>query len=253
MQKTTIIDQFGAPIYRKPQLVIASLNTDGSIDLSNIQPLNDWNSGERNSRLVAHVHGYDLMTILSKELGLVDVNDEGFLNAKIFITSDPNVSVMRLLGKIAEAMVVKECNENAKANRLWGMYAQKGKRPNKSLDSFRAIGTALNSTLRLYPIKYNPSDPQRDVIWINKESEKEELLQITNNTNCAITAGIQLKVSMDGFKYIFRSDVAREKYEVPLVYFDLSNDYYRLANEIYAEEHDVQIGVDIVRSRDISM
>ncbi|EGR4466867.1 hypothetical protein DDN65_17310, partial [Vibrio cholerae] len=42
------------------------------------------------------------------------------------------------------------------------------------------------------------------------------------------------------------------KYEVPLVYFDLSNDYYRLANAIYAEEHDVQIGVDFVRGRDIS-
>jgi len=253
VQKTTIVDQFGAPIYRKPQLVIASLNNDGSIDLSNTQPLNDWNSGLRNSRLVAHAHGYDLMTILSEELGLVDVNDEGFLYAKIFITPDPNVSVMRLLGKIAEAMAVKECNESVEANRLWGMYARKGKRPHKSLDSFRAIGTGLNSTQRLYPTKYSPSDPQRDVIWINKENEKEELLQITSNTNCAIVAGIQLKVSMDGFKYIFRTDVARGKYEVPLVYFDLSNDYYKLTNAIYAEEHDVQIGIDIVRGRDISM
>ncbi|WP_163467523.1 hypothetical protein [Klebsiella michiganensis] len=137
MQKTTIVDQFGAPLYRKPQLVIASLNNDGSIDLSNIQPLNDWNFGIRNSGLVAHAHGYDLMTILSEELGLVDVNDEGFLYAKIIVTSDPNVSVMRLLGKIAEAMVVKECNESVVANRLWGMYARKGKIPHKSLDSFR--------------------------------------------------------------------------------------------------------------------
>lgn len=253
VQKTTIVDRFGAPIYRTPQLVIASLNSDGSIDLSNVQPLNDWNCGVRNSRLVANAHGYDLMTILSKELGLIDVNDEGFLYAKIFVTSDPNVSVMRLLGKIAEAMVVKECNESAEANRKWGMYARKGKRPYKSLDSFRAIGTGLNSTQRLYPTKYSPSDPQRDVIWINKESEKEELLQITNNTNCGIAAGIQLKVSMNGFKYIFRSDVARGKYEVPLVYFDLSNDYYLLTNAIYHEEHDVRIGVDIVRGRDISM
>lgn len=253
MQKTTIVDQFGAPLYRKPQLVIASLNNDGSIDLSNIQPLNDWNFGMRNSGLVAHAHGYDLMTILSEELGLVDVNDEGFLYAKIFVTSDPNVSVMRLLGKIAEAMVVKECNESVVANRLWGMYARKGKISHKSLDSFRAIGTGLNSTQRLYPTKYNPTDPQRDVIWINKENEKEELLQITNSANCAIIAGIQLKVSTDGFKYIFKSDVARGKYEVPLVYFDLSNDYYKLTNAIYDQEVNVGIGTDIVRGRDISI
>ncbi|MDE4728641.1 hypothetical protein [Klebsiella pneumoniae] len=253
MQKTTIVDQFGAPLYRKPQLVIASLNNDGSIDLSNIQPLNDWNFGMRNSGLVAHAHGYDLMTILSEELGLVDVNDEGFLYAKIIVTSDPNVSVMRLLGKIAEAMVVKECNESVVANRLWGMYARKGKIPHKSLDSFRAIGTGLNSTQRLYPTKYNPTDPQRDVIWINKENEKEELLQITNNSNCAIIAGIQLKVSTDGFRYIFKSDIARGKYEVPLVYFDLSNDYYKLTNAIYDQEFNVGIGTDIVRGRDISI
>ncbi|MEQ0325650.1 hypothetical protein [Klebsiella sp. JB_Kp015] len=253
MQKTTIVDQFGAPLYRKAQLVIASLNNDGSIDLSNIQPLNDWNFGMRNSGLVAHAHGYDLMTILSEELGLVDVNDEGFLYAKIIVTSDPNVSVMRLLGKIAEAMVVKECNESVVANRLWGMYARKGKIPHKSLDSFRAIGTGLNSTQRLYPTKYNPTDPQRDVIWINKENEKEELLQITNNSNCAIIAGIQLKVSTDGFRYIFKSDIARGKYEVPLVYFDLSNDYYKLTNAIYDQEFNVGIGTDIVRGRDISI
>ncbi|WP_447314941.1 hypothetical protein [Klebsiella michiganensis] len=253
MQKTTIVDQFGAPLYRKPQLVIASLNNDGSIDLSNIQPLNDWNFGIRNSGLVAHAHGYDLMTILSEELGLVDVNDEGFLYAKIIVTSDPNVSVMRLLGKIAEAMVVKECNESVVANRLWGMYARKGKIPHKSLDSFRAIGTGLNSTQRLYPTKYNPTDPQRDVIWINKENEKEELLQITNSSNCAIIAGIQLKVSTDGFRYIFKSDIARGKYEVPLVYFDLSNDYYKLTNAIYDQEFNVGIGTDIVRGRDISI
>ena len=105
----------------------------------------------------------------------------------------------------------------------------------------------------MYPTKYNPSDTQRDVIWINKEHEKEELKQMTKNTNSAITAGIQLKVSMNGFKYIFRSDVARGRYEVPLVYFDLSNDYYQLTNVIYAEEHDVKIGIDIIRGRDISM
>ena len=60
-----------------------------------------------------------------------------------------------------------------------------------------------------------------------------------------------LKVSLDGFKYIYRSDVAKGKYEVPLVYFDLSNDYYKLTNAIYREEPDVKIGVDILRGKDL--
>jgi len=173
------------------------------------------------------------MSILSNELNLIDVNDDGFLQSKIFITPDPNVSVMRLLGKVAEAVVVRKCNENIFSNRRWGMYGRKGKTPHKSLDSFIAIGTGLNSTQRLYPTKYSPSDPQRDIIWINVENKKEELLQITKNTNRGIIAGVQLKVSLDGFKYIYRSDVAKGKYEVPLVYFDLRNDYYKLTNTIW--------------------
>ncbi|WP_216596002.1 hypothetical protein [Catenovulum maritimum] len=251
MQKTTILDSTGSPIFQQPQLVVATMNSDGSINTSSIQPLNQWNNEHRSSELVSHAHGYDLMSILSNELSLVDVNDEGFLQSKIFITPDQNVSVMRLLGKVAEAVVVKKCNEDIQANRRWGMYARKGKTPHKSLDSFIAIGTGLNSTQRLYPTKYSPSDPQRDIIWINEENKKQELLQITKNTNSAIIAGVQLKVSLDGFKYIYRSDVAKGKYEVPLVYFDLSNDYYKLTNAIYREEPDVKIGVDILRGKDL--
>lgn len=251
MQKTTILDSNGSPIFQKPQLVVATMNSDGSINTSSMQPLNHWNNYHRDSELVAHAHGYDLMNILANELSLVDVNDDGFLQSKILITPDPNVSVMRLLGKVAEAVVVKKCNEDIQANRVWGMYARKGKKPHKSLDSFIAIGTGLNSTQRLYPTKYSPSDPQRDIVWINEENKKRELLQITNSTNCAIVAGVQLKVSLDGFKYIYRTDVAKGKYEVPLVYFDLSNDYYKLTNAIYNEEPDVKIGVDILRGKDL--
>lgn len=251
MQKTTILNSSGLPIFQQAQLVVATMNSDGSINTSNTQPLDQWNNNHRNSEIIAHAHGYELMNILANELNLVDVNDEGFLQSKIFITPDPNVSVMRLLGKVAEAVVVKKCNENIQSNRRWGMHARKGKIPQKSIDSFIAIGTGLNSTQRLYPTKYSPSDPQRDIIWINEENKKQELLQISKNTNSAIIAGVQLKVSLDGFKYIYRSDVAKGKYEVPLVYFDLSNDYYKLTNAIYNEEPDVKIGVDILRGKDI--
>lgn len=251
MEKTTIVNKLGLPIFSQPQLVIATMSSDGKVDTSSIQPLHEWNTGPRNHALVAHAHGRELLEILTIELGLVDVDKEGMLHSKIFIASDLNVTVMRLLGKIAEAVIVKKCNECLITNSKWGMYARKGRRPHKSLNTFRAIGTGLNSTQRLYPTKYNPVNSQRDILWINKGNEKEELLQITKSNNSAVSAGLQIKVSQDGFKYIYRSDIARTRYEVPLIYFDLNNDYYKLANAIYREETNFVVGTDIVRGKDI--
>lgn len=71
--------------------------------------------------------------------------------------------------------------------------------------------------------------------------------------SAGVPAGLQIKVSQDGFRYIYRSDIRRGRYEIPLVYFDLANDYYKLTNAIYQEERDnVRIGVDILRGRDVS-
>ncbi|MDD5215036.1 MAG: hypothetical protein PHQ03_05805 [Methylococcales bacterium] len=238
--------------YQQPQLVIAAMGSDGKIDTSSYQSLNEWNNGtSRNTELCSRVYGRELVDILTNELGLIDVDEEGLLRHKIVITPDPHVSAMRLLGKIAEAVIVKKCNDDIFSNRCWGMYARKGMRPHKSLDSFKAVGTGLNSAYLWYPTKYNPTNTQRDIVWINKENPVEELKQISRFNNSAVSAGIQLKVSMDGFKYIYRNDIARGKYEVPLVYFDLRDDYYRLTNAIYAEDRSVIIGTDIIRGRDV--
>lgn len=56
---------------------------------------------------------------------------------------------------------------------------------------------------------------------------------------------------MSGFQYIYRTDIRRAKYEVPLVYFDLCNDYYQLANAIYKEDRELVVGVDLVRGKDV--
>ncbi|MEX3954152.1 hypothetical protein AB4Y40_41600 [Paraburkholderia sp. EG287B] len=252
MQKTTIVDQYGAPLSDAPQLVVAYKSGDGTIDTSSVQPLSEWNRGPRNLDLVTQAHGYALLNILTYELGMVDVDPEGLLRHKIVATLDPHVATMRVLGKIAEAVVVQECNESILANRKWGMVARRGNALHWTLDQFQAIGTGLASTQRDHPTKYNPTDTQRDVLWVRKSNAKHELLEVVRGGNSGNIAGLQIKVSQDGFKYIYRSDVARGKYEVPLVYFDLSNDYYRLANAIYNEERDVRIGVDLVRGRDIS-
>lgn len=51
---------------------------------------------------------------------------------------------------------------------------------------------------------------------------------------------------------IFIKKMWQEEYEVPLVYFDLSDDYYKLTNAIYANDQNVHIGVDIICCSDIS-
>jgi len=56
---------------------------------------------------------------------------------------------------------------------------------------------------------------------------------------------------MNGFRYIYRTDIRRAKYEVPLVYFDLCNDYYQLANAIYSEDREFMPGIDLVRGKDV--
>lgn len=253
MQKTTsLVDQFGNPLHSGVQLVIAAQDANGNIDQSSVQLLSDWNTGPRHSNLVAHAHGYELLEILTNELGLVDVDEEGLLKLGVVVTPDPHVAVMRVLGKIAEAVIVQECNKDIFANRRWGMIARKGSRPYRSLDDFKAIGTGLNSTQRSYPSKFNPTNPQRDVIWIHKDCATHELLQIVRGSNSGVSAGLQVKVSNDGFRYLYKSDVATRRYEVPLVYFDLGNDFQKLANQIYAERLDVVIGTDFVRGHSIS-
>ncbi|GLK61035.1 MULTISPECIES: hypothetical protein [Azotobacter] len=250
MQKTTLIDRFGNPLTPQTQLVVVAKLPNGSY--AEEQALSSWQNGQRNTNLVAHAHGYDLLNILTNELGLVDIDSTELLQFRVVVTADPHVSVMRVLGKIAEAVIVQECNRNIFANRKWGMVARKGRRPHQALDDFKAIGTGLNSTQRHHPQKYNATNPQRDIIWIHKENTTQELLQLVRGNNSGVSAGIQVKVSHDGLMYLYQSDIVSRRYEVPLVYFDLGNDFHNLTNKIYAAQMNVAIGTDFVRGHTIS-
>jgi hypothetical protein len=255
MQKTTMIfGQYGSTIVRQSSLVVAALDVHGNVDPSTVQLKYEWDNGSRNQDLVVATSGADLLELLTFELGLVHVDEQGLLRHSIVQTPDTHVTVMRVLGRIAEALIVRECNQDAAANRLWATYARRGKRPNPGLDSYKAVGTGLHTTERKYPTKYRPSDTQRDIIWVHIKDLVSELIEKRQvGGNSGVPAGLQVKVSQDGFKYIYRSDVRRGRYEIPLVYFDLSNDYYKLTNAIYREERDiVRVGVDILRGRDIS-
>lgn len=46
-----------------------------------------------------------------------------------------------------------------------------------------------------------------------------------------ITAGLQIKVSLNGLNYVFR-DLINNRYEVPMVYFPLKNDYEQILSRL---------------------
>lgn len=181
-------------------------------------PLDQWQRGARNLELVRHGYGPDLLEILTHELGLVTINEEGLLQSKIFIPLDEEGrkgAAMRLLGKIAEALVVRNCNACVYSNREWGRVARKGARLTTTPDDFKALGTGMESTRLTYHQKYRPNDPQRDVIWIHKQNAVQELQMLNAGRPAGISAGVQLKVSLNGYRYIYQTDIVGNRYEVP--------------------------------------
>ncbi|MCK9606212.1 MAG: hypothetical protein M0R33_07140 [Methylomonas sp.] len=236
------------------RLVICKKLPNGSIDHSIIQSLEQWQRGHRNFELIRHGYADELLGILTEDLGLVSVDENGLLRSRILIVnSEEEVrgAIMRILGKIAEAMIVRNCHNDIYANRRWGQIARRGTVLHHTLDQYLAIGTGLESTRLKYFQKYRPNDPQRDVIWIHCRTNRRELQTLIGGRPAGYSAGLQMKVSMNGFQYIYRTDIRRAKYEVPLVYFDLCNDYYQLANAIYLEDRELVVGVDLVRGKDV--
>ncbi|MGJ0490065.1 hypothetical protein [Methylobacter sp.] len=236
------------------KLVVAKMLPDGCIDHSSIQPLEQWQRGPRSFDLMRHGYGHELLGILTEDLGLVSVDEDGLLRSKIIIvTSEEEVTgaIMRILGKIAEALIVRSCHADIYANRRWGQIARRGTVPHYTLDQYLAVGTGLEMTRLNNFQKYRPNDPQRDVVWIHCRNKRRELQTLVGGRPAGYSAGLQLKVSMNGFQYIYRTDIRRAKYEVPLVYFDLCNDYYQLANAIYREDRELVVGVDLVRGKDV--
>jgi len=189
------------------RLVVAKMLPNGCIDPSSIQPLVQWQRGPRSFDLMRHGYGDELLGILTEELGLVSVNEDGLLRSKIIIvTSEEEVrgAIMRILGKIAEALIVRNCHTDIYANRRWGQIARRGTVPHHTLDQYLAVGTGLETTRLNHYQKYRPNDPQRDVIWINCRTMKRELQTLVGGRPAGYSAGLQLKVSMNGFQYIYR-------------------------------------------------
>lgn len=175
----------------------------------------------KGSYTIMSPYGYELGKILIDDLNIIRFEDNKFFFS-ILITED-NRGSMRLLGRIAEALMVRRCAEDIDTNKRWlrkGMMSAIHKR---TAEKFHAVGTGLASTKKNHPHKYNPSDSQRDIIWIDNKGN-QAMMPSARDWNSGIPAGLQLKVSTNGIGYILH-DLNTYRYEVPLVYFGLEDDF----------------------------
>ncbi len=217
------------------------------------QPLYDFIYGRKSIEILNLYTGQKLFDILCDDLGIIHFEENHFA-LKYIITENIQASAMRLLGKIAEAVIVRRCHEDAEINRKWFSLARRKKAQNGTAENHIAIGTGLQETKKLFPYVYNPSDPQRDIIWRNKVNNKIALMG-GSAVNDGIYAGLQVKVSRNGAAY-FLNDFLLQKYEVPIVYFDICNDFDYLVQNIYAynnkiNQSTIRVGEDLISARAI--
>lgn len=217
-------------------VVISHMGNDGK--LKPIQPLSDFVNGERSPQVVCALCGKELFDILYDDLGYIPFDDKNFISiCKHIKKNHKNQMIMQKLGRIAESVIVRRCSRDEKLNQKWMEIASL--RSRVSLDKakeFKAYGTGLLSTTKRMWV-YNPNDTQKDIIWVNKEDAR---FMVNGSSSVAGNeAGIQVKVSQNGANYVFQ-DIVNRRYGVPLVYFDLSDDYHKLfvnAQRLFTNVH----------------
>ena len=102
------------------------------------------------------------------------------------------------------------------------------------------------------------SDTQRDIIWVDEDGTPA--LMSGSTLVSGIEAGLQVKVSLCGIKYMV-DDLETNRYEVPMVYFPINNDFEKIVGKLIkdkktfvfdpdtGEYRGVNIGEDIVDIR----
>ena len=191
------------------------------------------------------MYGRELYDLLVDGLNVIRYNENGKLILGVILQSDINRTAMQLLGRIAEAIIVRNCNHDAGVNRKYISIARKKQAKMKTADKFWALGTGLN-----YTKIYNPSDTQRDIVWVNDYNELAVMKDGDNySATSARIAGLQVKASKDGIKYVLPAILA-DRYDVPIIYFDIENDYHKILNKIYKDTH-IDIEYDIIHPREV--
>lgn len=207
------------------ELIIAVRNGNGEIIA--FQTFEEFMNGRKNIEILNCYTGQRLFDILFDDLGIIRYEDNVFA-LKIIFQMNPEKTTMSLLGKIAEAVIVRRCREDEEINKKWLSIARRKKAKSKTAERFQAVGTGLMRTKIDCTSIYNPADTQRDIVWVDDERMRA---MIKSSYASGIEAGLQIKVSRNGMGYFFQ-DLCNLRYEVPVVYFDISHDYDKVAREL---------------------
>lgn len=161
------------------------------------------------------------------------------LKLKQVLTGNAHADATRLIGSIAESLVVNLCNSEPEVNRILGMYARFGQRPHKKLDDYVAVATGSMRTKNYFSQHYNPCDTQRDIIWVEKDDTSNQLLCISqNNSVGAKPAGLQVKASHDGVRYVVPTI---QDYHYPVLYFDLNGDWGEVQKAVITQHQNTTL------------
>ena len=109
----------------------------------------------------------------------------------------------------------------------------------------------MHTTKYEHPKHYNPSDPQRDVIWVSQDDIPA--LMSGSDRLAGSYAGLQVKASTNGIKYVL-PDLLTYRYEVPVIYFPIANDFEQIIEKVYSNnqiKHPV-VGEDFIDVRTLS-
>ncbi len=81
-------------------------------------------------------YGSELLDVLC-QVGAVSFNCENKLALSNFFLNHPNYNnASRLLGYVAEGIIVRECNQNLAKNRIWANYARRLKKASNQFIGF---------------------------------------------------------------------------------------------------------------------
>lgn len=208
------------------------VRTDENGIITDSQEYSSFMYEKKSPIIMFDLYGRKLFDIFVDELGCIRYNDNKLAWAWI-LRHDTQRTLMNIMGKLAEVIIVKRCLNDSIANQKWLSIGKfyKITLPIIQTQQFKAIGTGLLSTEKNYHDFYNPQDTQRDVIWI--DGNNIPALQVGSTTTRGSIAGLQIKASTDGMNYVYGS-LVNHQYCVPMVYFGIGafNDYAKIATNL---------------------
>ena len=194
--------------------------------------------------------GQSLLMFLNDELNAIRFENENVIFSLLLLPSKETAlqMCMRLMGKIAEAAFVQRCVDSREANQKWLEIAGV-KVCLKNVDLYIPIGTGLSKTKKDYYKYYYPNHPQLDIMWIDKSTGNAVLKDYhVSPIPSGDFVGLQIKTRTNASSVY--DDLKDGKYYVPIVYFDLSNDYTALVDKI-EKKLNVSDGIEIISSKSV--